>query len=189
MRANTSYLLSHLVGGNFLDFIIHWFLNVFSPAQKLLCCLVSLFCISSYFARARVSFYAMSQQCCQLKTKVDRRSILIHKKKSELYFKSEVSVEKVNVATVLQVLITNKKVYFVKNREPDHDNIILIVDYSDLISVSVISSNEERKIATNVDYGTNIFLELTMKSVSFIQTIKRFRARLVQTQPENKGVI
>ena len=48
---------------------------------------------------------------------------------------------------------------------PDADNIILTVDYLELVAVAVKSSKEQHPVSSSVDCGTSNFLELTMKSV------------------------
>ena len=68
---------------------------------------------------------------------------------------------------MFQVLITNKRIFFVRSREVDTDNIILNVDYSNLVAVSVIGADRNSPpLARDFDYGTDVFLELTIKSVS-----------------------
>jgi len=81
------------------------------------------------------------------------------------------------------VLITNKRVYFVRNREPDIENVILQVDYPELVAASVVNShNRQAQVASNLNYGTNTFLELTMKSVRKCALIFFYACLLLGTQ-------
>ena len=100
----------------------------------------------------------MVEMCFTNNSKVGRNTSFLYNR--QRYSRDQMLKIYKNNSLFVQVLITNKKIYFVNNGDSDLENAILTCEYPDLMGVTVVKPDVDRQ------YGAKVYLELMMKSVS-----------------------